>query len=177
MKVLDSEFLKIFLTTATDELKGEWVLIGGTLLPALGIDHRVTTDIDLVSINSKDSTQATLQLMELAEKLGLAIETINQAASYFLEKIPNYKDSLVLLHSGKKGKIYRPNATLYLLLKIRRLSESDLQDCLHWLKWVKKMGESLDLMRLQKAIKTEAERSESSHEKRKNLEILKQKIC
>lgn len=124
VKTLDSKFLKKFLKVAADELKGYWVLIGGTLLPALGIDHRVTTDIDLVSINTKDST----------------------------------------------------HATLYLLLKIRRLTESDLQDCLQWLKWVKKKGEILDKDRIQNAIHVEIGRTETTSEKRKNLEALKLKI-
>ena len=165
--------------TAADELKGDWVLIGGTLLPALGIDHRVTTDIDLVSLESgesNESVKSTLQLMQLAENMGLAIETINQAALYFLEKIPGYRDSLVLLHTGKKGRIYRPNATLFLLLKIKRLSESDLQDCLQWLKWIKKQGEPLELERIQKAIKSESMRPGLNPEKRKHLIRLEQKI-
>jgi len=33
------------------------------------------------------------------------------------------------LHRGSRSTIYRPDATLMLQLKLRRLSERDLQDC------------------------------------------------
>jgi hypothetical protein len=51
MKSLDQKALKKFISLAGDRLKGEWVLIGGTLLHALEEDYRSTTDIDLVGID------------------------------------------------------------------------------------------------------------------------------
>ncbi len=165
MKVLDAKFLKKFLKTATDQLAGDWVLIGGTLLPALGIDHRVTTDIDMISLQREQSSKLNLQLMELAEQQGLPAESINQAAAYFLEKIPHYRKSLVLLQEGKKGKIFRPNATLYLLLKIKRMSESDFSDCIHWLKWMRKQKEKLDIEVVLKNIEIEKSKSNESPSK------------
>jgi hypothetical protein len=33
------------------------------------------------------------------------------------------------LYRGSRGRVYRPNATLMILLKMRRLSERDLADC------------------------------------------------
>ena len=40
-------------------LEGEWVIIGGTVLSLLGIDERVTMDIDMVAINNKQSNNKT----------------------------------------------------------------------------------------------------------------------
>ena len=85
MKALDSKLLRSFLKEATSKLKGEWILIGGTLLPAVGLDVRSTVDIDIVNLDP-DSDQA-LKLMELAEQLGLGVETINQAAAFYVHKL------------------------------------------------------------------------------------------
>ena len=79
MNSLDSKLLKQFLTLATQQLRGRWLLVGGTLLPAVGIDTRSTVDIDLVGLGDKEKLQ-NLELMKIAEQLGLSVESINQAA-------------------------------------------------------------------------------------------------
>jgi hypothetical protein len=56
----------------------------------------VTVDIDMVNLNAKASNSNSLQLMEVAEQLGLPVETINQAGSYFLSKIDDVQEHLVL---------------------------------------------------------------------------------
>ena len=76
------------------------MLIGGTVLPLLGIDHRVTMDIDLIPLKPDKENSSLLSLMELAEKLDLPVETINSAGLYFLKKIPNYHTELVIFISG-----------------------------------------------------------------------------
>ena len=81
MKGLDHKVMKKFLKLAGARLSGDWVLLGGTLLPALGVDHRVTIDIDLAH-KDQDGSQ-TLELMQIAEDLGLPVETINQAGAFF----------------------------------------------------------------------------------------------
>jgi len=121
---LDTRLLRRFLKRAGERLRGEWVLIGGTLLPALGIEHRVTTDIELVGLGAGERRQG-LALMAVAEELGLPVESVNPAGAHFLAKVPYSKRDLVPLHEGGSAVIYRPGATLYLLLKIRRLTESD----------------------------------------------------
>lgn len=168
------EILQKFIRLAGDQLEGEWVLLGGTLLPAMGIEYRVTTDIDFVGLTKKEKGQV-LQLMKIAEKLNLSVESINQAAGFFLEKIQNFQKDLVILHQGKSARIYRPNATLYLILKIGRLTELDLMDCLEWLKFVRSQKEPLDTNRLQKAIE-DCIKNCSSRELVTRLEILKQRL-
>lgn len=131
--VIDQKLLKRFVRLAGDRLKGRWVLLGGTLLPLLGIDYRVTTDIDLAGLGRVDQGQ-TLELMKIAEELGLPVESINQVAAYFLMKLQPFDDHLISLHRGRGAEIFRPDLYLYLMLKIGRLAPSDLTDCLALLK-------------------------------------------
>ena len=132
--MINSKLMNKFLKKALNSLDGDWIIIGGTLLPMMGIDHRVTIDIDIINLDFKSSTNETIQLMEIAESLKLPIESINQAGAYFLSKIDNLKEHLVLLDKSKKCRIYRPDAYLYIRLKIARMSESDLSDCLIFIK-------------------------------------------
>jgi len=157
MTGIDDKLLWRFVKRVGERLSGDWVLIGGTVLPLLGVKKRITLDIDICG--SLSSTQSdSLRLMEIALELGLPVEAINQAGSHFLHRIKDYSKHLVELHRGKKARIYRPDATLFLLLKIGRMSETDVSDCLDFLKITKK-SDHLDLKRvmgaLQKAIKEE----------------------
>jgi hypothetical protein len=72
--------------------------------------------------------------MTIAEKIGLAPEAINQAGAFFLNRIPRWEDNLVPILQTKHFSLSRPNSFLFLQLKIARLSESDLGDCLNMLK-------------------------------------------
>jgi hypothetical protein len=56
------------------------------------------------------------------------------------------------LISGPTATIYRPDATLFVLLKLRRLSETDLEDCQALLDLVKKRGLPIDAPRLTAAL-------------------------
>ncbi len=142
MKTIDQSLLTKLIQLAGNNLKGDWVLMGGTVLPLLGINYRVTTDIDLAGTSSKQQEQ-TLDLMTLAEKVGLPVETINQAGAYFLQKISNFSAHLLLIHRGKTAKIFRPDLYLFIALKIDRLSESDLSDCLEYIKYSKQASEEM----------------------------------
>lgn len=128
MKQLNSQTLKKFLELAGKELQGQWLLVGGTLLPAVGLDIRSTIDIDLIGLSPKEAAQ-NLELMTLAEKIGLSVESVNQAAAFFLDKIKYTKTDLIPLHKGKKATIFRPSFELYLQLKLARLSPTDAIDC------------------------------------------------
>lgn len=129
MKPLTKQVLKKFLRLAPQTLQGEWILLGGALLPALGVETRATTDIDLVPLGEgTSSASATLALMDLALSLDLPVEAVNSAAGFFLSKIKDHRKDLVLIDESKKWRLYRPNFSLYLRLKAARLSESDLAD-------------------------------------------------
>jgi hypothetical protein len=115
-----------FLDAAAAELEGDWVLLGGSAAAAWFLPTRVTEDIDLVSVS--DTPEARSALMDLAEARGLSVESVNSAAGYFLRKIPDWRQNLEVLRTGR-ATIYRPTPTLFILLKLSRLAESDAADC------------------------------------------------
>lgn len=168
--VLNSKLLKQFLKKAGESLDGEWLLIGGTLLPALGVDIRSTVDIDFIGLGKKEAAQS-LELMELSESLKLPIETVNQAAAFFLNKIGYDKENLLVLHKGKKATIYRPSAELFFKLKIGRLSETDAMDCAHYYKYCASHKDRIDAESLVKLLKASIKK-ERNKEKQKRLENL-----
>lgn len=142
MKEINQAILKRFLKIAGSQLVGDWVILGGSVLPLLGIEKRVTLDIDLAA-KSKIGNKEQMKLFEIAESLDLPVEAINTAAGYFLHKIKGWEDCLVLLYEGKKCRFYRPSASLFIQLKITRLSESDYSDCLEMIRFAKKANEDI----------------------------------
>ncbi len=127
--MINSKLMEKFIAKALTKLTGEWIIIGGTVLPLIGIDYRVTVDIDIINLEMENSTKETIVLMEIAESLNLPVETINQAGAYFLSKIDDVKEHLVLIEESKKCKIFRPDVYLFIKLKTDRLSAVDLEDC------------------------------------------------
>lgn len=170
MKVLDSKLLKRFLKQASSSLTGRWLLIGGTLLPAIGLDIRATIDIDLIGLGAKEKAQ-NLELMNLAEALGLSIESINQAAEFFLQKAGYTEADLIPLQTGKHCTIFRPSAALYLKLKVARLSESDLQDSIHYFQYCVKAGDDIDRASISSMLARELAK-QASEERKRGLGIL-----
>ncbi len=135
--MIQAENYQKFINLVADEISGDWLVIGGSLLAVLGENQRVTADIDICPIeNMTNSSQ--LELMNLALKCDLSIEAINPAADFFVKQIPNWKNSIILLKKGLKGSIYRPSLELYFKLKLARCTESDIEDCLSFLTWYKK---------------------------------------
>ncbi|HPI40032.1 MAG TPA: hypothetical protein PLJ21_04460 [Pseudobdellovibrionaceae bacterium] len=171
MKVLNSKIMKEFLNKASQRLKGEWLLVGGTLLPALGLDIRATADIDFIGLSSLEQGQQ-LELMQIAEDLGLSIETVNQAALFFVEKAKISKGDKILLLQSKNNKIYRPTVEFYWKLKLARFSETDLLDCQHYYQWAQHFGDAIDRNKLLKLI-SEVLKQPCSKEKNLRMEKLR----
>ena len=73
---------------------------------------------------------------------------MNSSADFFVRRIDDWREHLVVLHRGARATIFRPDATLFLLLKLARLSEVDLADCLT----VIGLGEAIDRVRVQLAL-------------------------
>ena len=110
-----------------ERLEGEWLVIGGAAVALWLEPRRLTEDVDVVPMT--DTGSERLALMELADDLGLPIESVNSAADFFVRRIDGWRRELEVLHRGSRATVYRPNATLMVLLKMRRLSERDLEDC------------------------------------------------
>lgn len=170
MTQIDNQILQEFVRKAVDRLSGDWIIIGGSVLQLLNIDIRVTTDIDVAGPDTA-TQKDTLTLMDIAADIGLPVEAINQAASYFLYKIPDWQSSLVLVRTGKKGRVLRPNTSLFLELKLARLTSSDLDDCLAMLAYTRRHKEPVEVKAMQKLIKAAMKR-ESNGEKKQRMQLL-----
>jgi hypothetical protein len=142
----DRSRIDALLQTAGERLDGEWLLVGGAAAAAWFSPSRTTEDIDLISLSG--TQEARLALMELAADVALPVEAVNSAADFFVRRIADWRDHLVELMRGSRATIYRPTATLFLLLKLERLSEADLDDCLAMIAHCTEMGESIDLDRV-----------------------------
>ncbi len=166
---LSIKTLRKFLEIAANRLEGNWVVIGGTVLPLLGSNHRGTVDIDLAGPR-KASQKDTLALMEIAQELGLPVETINQAGAFFLFKIQDWEKKIIELHKGKKATFFRPNLELFLELKMGRLNESDLSDCLEFISYTHEKKESLNAELLIKKVRKEIKNSKENPAKEARLQ-------
>lgn len=169
--MMDSKFLKKFIKILGKRVKGDWIILGGTVLPLLEASSRHTKDIDLAA--PLHATQKDiLTLMDIAESLHLPIEAINQAAGFFLYRIPDWQKEIILFHKGTKANVFRPSATLYLLLKIKRMNETDLDDCLKMIEFSKRQREAIDKNRIISSIKNEIKSSPTFSKTERLKELL-----
>lgn len=134
-----------------ERLHGDWLLVGGALA-ALWLDEpsRTTEDVDLVGLSGVPEER--LDLMQFAEEMGLPIEAVNSAADFFVRRIPGWQEEIEIFRTGPKSRIYRPTPTLFLLLKIDRLSEQDLGDCLATIEKARGAGLRLNSERVLSAL-------------------------
>lgn len=124
---LDRDRLDAIVTAVCDRLEGDWLLIGGAIAALWFEPRRTTEDVDILGVAGKASDR--FALFALADSLGIPIESMNSAADFFVQRIPDWQSQMVLFRSGPKGRVFRPTATLFLLLKLGRLDERDLDDC------------------------------------------------
>jgi len=143
---LDAARLDAVIQRVADRLRGDWLLVGGALV-ALWLDaRRVTEDVDLVGIQGTGADR--LALFALAYDLGLPVEAVNSAAEYFVHRITDWRNHIELFRTGQSGRVFRPDPTLFLLLKMRRLSTRDLEDCLELLRRCRAEALAVDAPRL-----------------------------
>ena len=148
---LDRVRTEAFLARAVDSLEGDWLLLGGALAAVWFRAERRTEDIDLIGFGGTQGER--LRLMELAESAGLPVEAVNSAADFFVHRIPDWRQRVVPFRQGARATIWRPDTTLFVLLKIGRLSETDLADCLALLDHPASRAEPVDARRLLDALK------------------------
>lgn len=142
----DQVRIAAFLELAGVRLTGDWLLIGGAAAAAWFSVERTTEDVDLIGLGGTAAER--LALMDLAVDAGIPIEAVNSAADFFVRRIDGWRDELVVLVRGERATIYRPSATLFLLLKLARLTAIDLDDCLRLLAHCAAEGESVDAARV-----------------------------
>ena len=147
---IDARRVDAVVTSLCESVGGEWLLVGGALVALWLEPRRVTEDIDVVSL--RGSADDRLALMRLASDLGLPVEAVNSAADFFVRRIPGWDRELELLREGARGRVHRPNATLFLLLKIPRLSATDLDDCTAAIERARRDGVAIDVGRVLAAL-------------------------
>jgi hypothetical protein len=125
---LDQRRIRELVELAGEQLEGDWVLVGGALAALWFTPGRVTEDVDIVSV--VDRPDRRYALLDFAIAAGLSAEVVNSAADFFLRRIAGWEDHLEVLHIGSRARILRPTPTLFLMLKVGRMSEADLDDCL-----------------------------------------------
>ena len=125
---LDRARLDGIVDAITERLPGDWLLVGGALVALWLEPRRTTEDVDILGLGG--TVEERMSLMSLAAELGLPVEALNSAADFFVRRIAGWRDELELFRQGARGRVYRPTVTLFVLLKIERLSERDLADCL-----------------------------------------------
>lgn len=146
MPRFDRERIRALLEVAGDCLHGEWILGGGAAAAMWFTDRRTTEDIDMVAIDGSNAER--LAVIDVAVSLGYPVEAISSTIDYFIRRIADWREHLVVLHRGTTATIYRPDATVYLELKMRRLSETDLADCLELCAHADASDEAIDRTRL-----------------------------
>lgn len=147
---LDRGRIDAILDAAADALEGDWLLVGGAAAATWFLPGRVTEDVDLVSL--RGSQEDRLALLALAERLGLSPEAFNSAADFFVHRIVDWTAEMEPLRQGRGARIHRPSVTLFILLKLGRLSEVDLDDCLALLRFAQDAGGSWDRERVKAAL-------------------------
>ncbi|MEE8409515.1 MAG: hypothetical protein V3T05_07915 [Myxococcota bacterium] len=148
---LDRARIEAIIQAIVDRSAGEWLLVGGGLVALWLEPRRVTEDLDLVGLQGTRAER--LALMETASDLGLPVEVVNSAADFFVHRVPDWKEQIEPFFQGKVGTVYRPAPTLFLLLKLQRLSEQDLEDCRTLLERVARDGMSLDRERVRGSLR------------------------
>jgi hypothetical protein len=125
---LDKSRIAHFIELVGERLRGDWLLVGGAAAALWFRDQRVTEDVDLFGLDGTNRERA--DLLDLAAAESFPLEIVNTTADWFVRRIPDWREQLEVLHRGPNAVVYRPTATLYLLLKAARLTETDLDDCL-----------------------------------------------
>lgn len=147
---LDKARIDLVVDAVVNRLEGRWLLVGGGLV-ALWLDgNRTTEDVDLVGMQGTQAER--FALMDLADELGLPIEAVNSAADFFVRRIDGWDGMIEVLRAGERATVYRPTTTLFVLLKMARLTERDLADCQLAIDGARASGDPLDEERLASAI-------------------------
>jgi len=127
MPTLDRAQLEAIVDAVCARLDGDWLVIGGAIAALWFEPRRTTEDVDIMGMQGRASDR--MELFALAEQLELPIEVLNSAADFFVQRVADWRDHVVVFRQGARGRVFRPSATLFLVLKSRRLDERDLADC------------------------------------------------
>jgi hypothetical protein len=121
--------LKSWLKELCQSVGGDWLLVGGSLaLIEFGVG-RATHDIDLIDLAAPaERVRRKTALLLRARTLGITPEQLNSAADFFVNQCVGWESHLVKIEDFGNSRIFRPNLTLYLALKLNRGTPIDVKD-------------------------------------------------
>ncbi len=161
----DSQSIRALLERIADELRGDWLLVGGALVAVWFEQRRTTEDLDLIGMTP--GGELRYRLLDFICRLGMPVEAVNSAADYFVHRIPDWQEHVTPFLKGKASTIYRPDATLFLLLKVDRMSEQDFEDCRLLLEYCAREATRLDVSRVLAAASVARQESQPGAEYRR----------
>ncbi len=125
---MDNEQLKLALERICQNLGGDWLLLGGSLVRTDLDATRGTHDLDIVRVPQNDNTQDQTNLILEMKKVGLSPEQVNSAVLFFLKQFKGWETEVRELLKFKGGRILRPTLTLFAFLKLGRATPIDIED-------------------------------------------------
>ncbi len=113
-----------------DELGGDWFLTGGALVQLAFNPDRGTEDVDFVRIAHPELSDeaARNQFFQWLMRNGLGPEWVNAAVEPFVREVSGWQHEVMLLKQGSRGRVFRPNLTFFVYLKLRRGTSIDVAD-------------------------------------------------
>ena len=125
---MELEKLKLALGRICQNIGGDWLLLGGSLVRFDVDPTRGTHDLDIVQIPIRlDAISRTALVLEM-KALGLSPEQVNSAVSFFLPEPGLWETHVVELASYPAGRLFRPTLTLFAYLKLQRATPIDVED-------------------------------------------------
>ncbi len=128
---METTKIEAILDHLCQNIGGDWLLVGGALVQLHINAERATEDIDLafISHSKKTLNLAQNELFQYSmQNLNIGPESVNLAVDFFLNEISDWRENCVLIQSGTQGRIFRPNLSLFVALKMRRASTIDIND-------------------------------------------------
>ena len=127
---MDIHQIDSILKFLCDELGGDWFLTGGSLVRLEFDAQRGTEDMDLVRIRDElqSEERSRTRLFQWLMQNQLGPEWVNTAVEPFVKRVPNWENEVIELRSGKLGRVFRPNLTLFIYLKLGRGTSADWKD-------------------------------------------------
>ncbi len=171
MKPVDPRSLQKFVQLMGDELRGDWVFCSSVILPLLSVSSNVYSEIDIALPQDVDTTNI-VRLFSIAERLGWPVETVQLHATHYAQSIADWRRMVLPLRKSKNCGVYRADVNLFVAMRMQRLTEADLTDCLDYVAYALREGEAINEAYLSQLIRRQLSKADSASGRSERLEAL-----